>query len=194
MAEFNPSLAILLSEKPLEPDTRKVIVTPLSSGESWLATVGLAARMTKLYKSINRDDNERPPQEIYGPLFNHIDEYRQRAIGFSEVLSPLSDSEPQPRAFIAEHIALLIQGQRLHKSKKEFWPGDLSRSQPVLEIYQDLLSADENDFEVKRLWAYQRARNNNLYWVRELQNNRGHRLANALRRAGVVPAAAATEV
>lgn len=191
MSEFIPSLAIFLSETPAEPDTRISIITPLSGGESWLANVGLAARLNKLYRDINKPDNERPPEEIYEPVFNHIDRYRQRAISFSEDLSPLKESEPPSRAFVAEHIALLIHGQRLHKNKNEKWPPKLSEDTSVLETYKELLETDENDFEAKKIWAYQRARSNNLYWMKELQNIRDHRLAVALRKAGVTPSAAA---
>jgi hypothetical protein len=194
MAEFNPTLAILLSDKPLETDPRKVIITPLSAGESWLATIGLKKRLNDIHRDLNRPDNDRPAQEIYGPLFEHIDEYRQRAINFSEALSPINEIQPDSRAFVAEHIALLMHGQLLHRKGGGKWPSRITDDERVLENYMELLETDNNDFQDKKIWAYQRARNNNIFWIRELQHNRGHRLAIALRAAGVMPAATTAEV
>jgi hypothetical protein len=192
--EFRPSLSLLLSENPVEFDPRKGVITPLSAGESWLASFGLAARFNMICKKIRLAGEDGLTEEIYSPLFEHIDQYRQRSISIAQELSPLSEEPLEPRSEAAHRIAMLMEGQRLHKNKKGSWPNNPFEQEEALEAYKQLMRADDDDFAAKKFWAYQRARDNDIYWRRELQRQRGHRLAGLLRGAGVIAATAGPEV
>jgi hypothetical protein len=190
MSEFNPSLAIFLSDKPAEADPRKGVITPLSAGESWLADFGLAVRLNMIYKNIRQVGSDSLTEEMYVPVFDHIDEYRTRAMKIADELSPLADEPPISRAEAAQRITMLMEGQRLHKNKERKWPSHPFEREEAAEVYRQLMATDVDDFAAKKLWAYQRTRDNDIYWRRELQKNRGHRLARLLRQAGVMAAAA----
>jgi hypothetical protein len=190
--EFTPSLSLFLSEKTAEHDPRKGFITPLSAGESWLADFGLAARFSMVYKKIHQAGNDALSEEMYSPVFDHIDEYRLRAINITTELSPLAEEPTLSRAEAAQRIVMLMEGQILHKKRK--WPSHPFESQEAVEAYMQLMAADDDDYEAKKIWAYHRARENDIFWRRELQRNRGHRLAGLLREAGVIAAAAGPQV
>lgn len=194
MAELRSSLEIFLSEEPAQFDPRKFFVTPLSNGESWLTVFGLSRRLNMMHKDIRRSSSEGVAEDLYIPVFDKIDEYRQRAVRFADVLSPFQSEYPGSRANQTLHIAMLIQGQRLHKRKPGEWPANPYEGEEALEIFQQLRNDDETDFLQKRYWGYQRARSNAIAWERELLSNRGHRVAAILREAVILPRPIAAEV
>lgn len=193
MSELRPSLAVLLSEESVEPDPRKFFVTPLSGGESWLATLGLTRRLHMLNTEITRASiNGQVPENVSLPLFSKLDEYRQRAVNFSDVLSPFAAEYPGSRPYQAMHIAMLARGQQLHKEGN--WSTKPFDGQPTLRIFERLQEVDEPRFTEAKQWGYRRARENRIAWEKELMSNRGHRVVAVLRQSVALAEPLAAEV
>lgn len=175
MSRIPYSIDIILGENQESISGRKTILTPLSSGEAWIAGRGLDSSISERY---NKLEHEAGVFAVYNFLFDKVDKYRFRSYNLAKDLTaPIEDVGS--RAVPAAAVAQLLFASRVQKSGK--WPKTSEQRLLLKQTFEEVHTADELAFDALVRWAIPRAVGNRVYWDQQLLANRGHQVIDFLR-------------